>query len=197
MVPLVFFSSRRVSPGAGDNLVACAMIMKIAELIRGKTGRGRLEHTRLVVLSVDGEEIGLRGAAAYVRTHKKELIDTKTFVLNFDAIYRYEDLKLFTRDRNGFEPLSAAMIDDCQKIAKRLGHTIASGPVTFGGGGTDAAVFAENGIEVASFVGISTKLVREGLVYHTRWDTVEHLDPRAVKACMEIAVNYIIEKDEA
>ncbi len=195
VVPLVFFFSRRVSPGAGDNLVASAMGIGIARIIRGPAGTGRLKHTRLVILSVDGEEIGLRGAAAYVRAHRRELLDTKTFVLNFDAIYRPEDLRLITKDRNGFEPLSAEMADACQRIAADLGYAIARGPVTFGGGGTDAAVFATNGIEVASVIGISTKLVREGLIYHTMADTADRLDPHAVKECMEIAVNYIREKD--
>jgi aminopeptidase YwaD len=194
--PLVFFFSQRVSPGAGDNLVACAMGIQVARIIRGGSRTGRLKHTRLVILSVDGEELGLRGAAAYLKAHRRELLDTKTFVLNFDAIYGIEDLLLITKDRNGFEPLSAEMTDACRRIAADLGHTIKVGPVTFGGGGTDAAVFAANGIEVASVIGISTKLVRTGLVYHTLNDTVNRLDPQAIKACMEIAVNYIREGDE-
>ncbi|MBN2224889.1 MAG: M28 family peptidase [Deltaproteobacteria bacterium] len=194
--PFVWFIGRTASPGAGDNLVASAMGVEIARIIRGKSGNGRLRHTRLVVLSLDGEEPGMRGAGAYLRAHAREMKRVQTSVFNIDAIYGIEDLRFLTRDRNGFKALSARMTAQCVEIGKRLGYTIAAGPVTFGGGGTDAVRFADYGIEVASIIGISTDLIREGLVYHTVNDTVEKLDPKAVRACMEIAVNYIKDKDE-
>ena len=197
--PFIWFVGKDVSPGAGDNLVATAITIEIARIIRGQNGNGRgtgrLKHTRLVVLSLDAEEPGMRGAGAYLRKYAREMAAVETRVLNFDAIYGIEDLRLLTRDRNGFKPLSAEMTAELADIARRLGYDIAAGPVTFGGGGTDAVRFADHGIEVASIIGISTDLIREGLVYHTVNDTVDRLDPRAVKACMEIAVEYIREKD--
>jgi aminopeptidase YwaD len=198
--PFLWFVGGTVTPGAGDNLVATAMTIEIARIIRGGNrngqGTGRLKHTRLVVLSLDAEEPGMRGAGAYLRKYGREMAGVETWVLNFDAIYGVGDLRLLTRDRNGFKALSAEMTAHCADIAGRLGYDIAAGPVTFGGGGTDAVRFADHGIAVASIIGISTDLIREGLVYHTVNDTVDKLDPAAVKACMEIAVNYIKEKDE-
>ncbi len=196
VAPFLWFVGSKASPGAGDNLVASAVAVETARLVRGTTGAGRLKHTRLVLLSLDGEEPGMRGAGAFLREHAAGMKAVPTSVLNFDAIYDVGDLSLLTRDRNGFTALSAPMTAECVEIAKRLGYDIASGPVTFGGGGTDAVRFADHGIEVASIIGISTKLIREGLVYHTVNDTVDKLDPKAVKACLEIAVNYIREKDE-
>jgi hypothetical protein len=196
VAPFIWFVGGNASPGAGDNLVASVMGIGVARIIRGPKGTGRLKHTRLVVLSLDGEEPGMRGAGAYLRAHADELRSVPTSVLNIDAIYRVEDLRLLTRDRNGFKALSARMTAQCVEIAKKLGYSIAAGPVTFGGGGTDAVRFADHGIEVASIIGISTALIREGLVYHTVNDTVEKLDPEAVKICMEIAVNYIRGEDE-
>ncbi len=198
--PFLWFVGSKASPGAGDNLVASVMAIEVAKIIRGRDGSGRgdgrLKHTRLVVLSLDGEEPGMRGAGAFLREHADELKRVPTSVFNIDAIYNASDLRFLTRDRNGFKPLSAKMTAKCVEIAKKLGHPIAAGPVTFGGGGTDAVRFADHGIEVASIIGISTELIREGLVYHTVDDTVDKLDPKAVKVCMEIAVEYIRGEDK-
>jgi hypothetical protein len=196
VAPFLWFVGSKASPGAGDNLVASGIAVETARLVRGTTGAGRLRHTRLVVLSLDGEEPGMRGAGAYLREHAAGMKAVPTSVLNIDAVYDLGDLRLLTRDRNGFKALSAGMTAECVETAKRLGYDIASGPVTFGGGGTDAVRFADHGIEVASIIGISTKLIREGLVYHTVNDTVDKLDPKAVTACLEIAMNYIRQKDE-
>ena len=198
--PFLWFVGNKATPGAGDNLVASAIGIEVARIIRGEKGdgrgAGRLKHTRLVVLSLDAEEPGMRGAGAFLKQYADEIKRVKTSVLNFDAIYNLADLFLITRDRNGFKALSAEMTAECVDIAKRLGYAIPAGPVTFGGGGTDAVRFADHGIEVASIIGLSTKLIREGLVYHTVHDTVDKIEPAAVKACLEIAVNYIKEKDE-
>ncbi len=193
--PFVWFVGRTASPGAGDNLVASVMGIEVARIIRGENGMGRPAGTRVVVLSLDAEEPGMRGAGAYLRAHAEEMKRIETSVINYDAIYGIGDLRLLTRDRNGFRALSAKMTARCADIARRLGYDIATGPVTFGGGGTDAVRFADHGIEVASIIGISTQLIREGLVYHTVNDTADHLDPEAVRACLEVAVNYIYEID--
>ncbi len=44
-------------------------------------------------------------------------------------------------------------------------------------------------------IGISTKPIREGLIYHTMTDTVDRLDLEAVKMSMGLAVEYIREMD--
>jgi hypothetical protein len=195
--PLLFLVGHQASPGAGDNLVASVLSMGVAKAVRGPNGRGRLRHTRLVVLSLDAEEPGMRGAGAYLRAHAGELKTVRTSVLNFDAIYDAPDLRLLGRDRNGLKALSKEMTARCAEVSAKLGYGVKAGPVPFGGGGTDAVRFADHGIEVASIIGISTHYVRDGLIYHTVNDTVDRLDPEAVKICMEIAVNYIVEEDDA
>lgn len=193
VAPLFFMFKPEGSPGAGDNLLAVALGLALGELFSREDRR--LRHTRLVILSTDAEEAGQRGSRYFARQHCQELSAVKTLVLNFDAIYQYEDLKLVGRDTNGIRPLSKPMTEDLRRVAGSLGHALPIANVPLGGGGTDAGQFAACGIAAASIIGISTRVFREGLVYHTAQDTVDRLDPKAITACWQIAKQYIEEQD--
>ena len=196
VVPLFFLIRRAPSPGAGDNLNACAMAVKIAEHFASRKQKGvSLKHTRLILLSTDGEEVGQRGALAYAERHKTDLLMIPTYVLNIDSVYNLEDLAVLTRDRNGTLPLSARMAKECCELGLDLGYSIKELPLPLGGGGTDAAAFARIGVETTTIIGIPTAWVSSGLVYHTPWDTVEHIQTAAVEAVLDISINYVLRKD--
>lgn len=196
VAPLYTVISRLQSPGAGDNLNSTAMAITAAVHFNLRKKRGTpLKHTRIMVLSTDGEEVGMRGAADYARRHKEELTATPTYVFNMDSIYSLKDLTLLTRDRNGTSRLSESMARECHRIAASLGYTPAIKPMPAGGGGTDASAFAEIGIESTSVIGISALHIGEETVYHTPQDTIEHIEPEAVEAVLDVAINYIMLKD--
>ena len=48
-------------------------------------------------------------------------------------------------------------------------------------------------IPSTSIIAIPTEIVREGLVYHTPRDTVEHIEPAVVEACMRIVLRFLEE----
>jgi aminopeptidase YwaD len=140
---LYFMMAGAMSPGAGDNLNGTSMISGLGEYFRGERNHGRpLRHTRLVVLSTDGEEIGQRGAIEFVRVR---------------------DLTVLSRDRNGTCRLSGAMVSDVLAVPRGLGHVLKSAPIPFGGDGTDAAAFEVAGLEagaVASVLAVAAGYVR-------------------------------------
>jgi aminopeptidase YwaD len=194
--PLYFFISRKPSPGAGDNLNASSMAVQIARFFAAQRDAGRpLQHTRLIALSTDGEEAGQKGALAYATRHLDELKSIPSYVLAVDSVYRRRDLMLITSDQHGTTPLSPDMTRECYAIATELDIPIQRKALPLGGGGTDAAVFAKAGIAAASLIGVSTSMMCEGHIYHTEQDTVEAIEPAAVEAVLEIAVNYILQKD--
>jgi hypothetical protein len=120
----------------------------------------------------------------------------QTYVPNFDSIYLARDLALVTVDRNGTIRLSRPMVEDCRRITAEMDQPIKAGPISTGGRVvTDAARFAEIGVEAVSIIGLSTALIRDGLVFHTPNDKVEHIEPEAVEACLSVAYRYIHEKD--
>jgi aminopeptidase YwaD len=195
-LPLYFLITRIPSPGAGDNLSASVIAIKVAEYFHSrKLIKPPLKHTRLVFLSTDGEEVGQRGAIAYAAKHRKELLEIPTLILNIDSVYRKEDLSLLTRDRNGTMALSHEMVLELKNIGRDLGFDIKELALPFGGGGTDAAAFAKIGVNSTTLIGISASFINSDIVYHTPNDTVDHIQPAAVEAAFNLAVNYILGKD--
>jgi aminopeptidase YwaD len=196
LLPLFFFISTKASPGAGDNLNGSSIALHIGKYFAGgKENTPALEHTRLILLSTDGEEAGQRGAIAYVRRHKQALAAIPTYVLNFDSIYTIKDLAVLLRDRHGFLPLSAQLAEECMEIGAGLGYTLKAIPAPFGSG-TDAAAFAKEGIEATTFIGMPTSMFAKEYIYHTLRDTVDRIEPEAVEAVFNIAVNYIVRRDQ-
>jgi len=197
VAPMYFFISQKGTPGAGDNMIATAIVIKIAELFKkaGEKNRHILKNTRLVILSFDAEEAGLRGARAFAKQHKGELLTIPTYNFNIDSIYNLRELQFLTTDINSIVRLSKKMAVECKEIAKKLGYRTRLFAITPGGGATDAAEFAKIGVESTSLIGMPTNLIRDGMVYHTLKDKVEYIEPAAVEATLKIALAYIMKKE--
>lgn len=197
LVPLFFFISTKASPGAGDNLNGSSIALHIGKYFAGKKESGAaLKHTRLIVLSTDGEEAGQRGAIAYSRRHREELTAVPSVVLNFDSIYTLKNLAVLLRDRHGFLPLSAPLARECIDIGAKLGYSLKAIPAPFGSG-TDAAAFAREGIEAVAMIAMPASMFAKEYIYHTMRDTVDRIEPEAVEAVFNIAINYIARKDQS
>ena len=198
VIPFYFFIGKKGTPGAGDNLIASTMAIKVGQLFaeERKHNVPLLNHTRLILLSNDAEEAGLRGANIYCKEHKKELQSIPTFDFNLDSIYKLADLQFMSTDINGTIKLSKNMASECKMIAEEFGFQAKVTPIPFGGGGTDAAEFAKIGVESTTLLSMSTDHNREGLVYHTMDDTVENIEPEAVEACLKIMTRYIMKKEK-
>ncbi|OHD67585.1 MAG: hypothetical protein A2177_12510 [Spirochaetes bacterium RBG_13_68_11] len=180
----------RGSPGAGDNLISSMMVVGFGKEIAARR-EALLRSTRIRILSFDAEEAGLRGASAYFRAHAAELKRIPCVHLNFDSLYRLGDLQVLTSDINGTVKLSRVLVDQLIACAKECGFEMRTFGMIFGAGGTDAAESARAGIPSTSIIAIPTEIVREGLVYHTPGDTVEHIEPAVVEACMRIALRFL------
>jgi Zn-dependent M28 family amino/carboxypeptidase len=195
MSQFLFFTSKQISPGAGDNLIVPGMLVKLSELFYQKKKEGAgLESTQLIFLCPDAEESGLRGAREYVKEHQQELKNIPTFNVNMDSIYRLQDIQFLESEINGLVQLDSNIRDECQSIAKELGYIIPSIKIPFGGGSTDAAEFTKLGIPSLSIIGLDTKFSGD-VPYHTAFDTTDKIEPEAVLACMQIAESFILQKD--
>jgi aminopeptidase YwaD len=198
-IPLAFFTTSEVSPAAGDDMIAVAIATETARLFHKakKAGNFVLRHTRIILASFDAEEAGLRGARAFCRKHREDLLNTKTYVLNIDTLYKLEDLTFLSKDLNGSVRLSLNMAKDCVSIAEALGYDAKIGSMPFGAGSTDAAEFGKLGVEAVNMSGISFDIGKfdSGLVYHTSDDVTEFIQPQVVQAALKIIRDYILKKD--
>ena len=198
-IPYLFFTTEQVVPGAGDNMIAVAIAAETGKVFGDakKAGNNLLKHTRLIILSPDAEEAGLRGARAYVKRHREELLKTKTYVFNMDTLYHLKSINFFDSDLNSTVKLSGEMAQECLGIAKSLGYDAVVSRMSPGAGATDAAAFGEAGIEATNLSAMSfdVKDYDKGWTYHTPDDTSKHIEPRVVEASLKIIRDYILKKD--
>lgn len=196
IIQLLFFAQDKGTPGAGDNMICTAVAMEIGKQIaKDKNSNYSLKNTRVIIASWDSEECGLRGARAYVASHRKELLKTKTYNFNLESLFDYNSLTLLTSDLNGLVPLSQSMVNECTLVAEGNGYKIAQRPFPMFAGGTDAAEMAKAGIEATCLAGMSMKSYGDEPAYHTSRDTIDAVDRRAVEAAIEIGLAYIKRKD--
>ncbi len=198
-IPFLFFTTNAIVPGAGDNMIAVAIAAGIGRLFGDakKTGNNPLKHTRLIILSFDAEECGLRGSRAWVKRHLEELRKTKTYALNLDTIYKLKTLNFFDADLNSTVKLSREMAQECVDIAGALGYSAFISRMSPGGGSTDAASYGEVGIEATNLCAMSfmVKDYDQGWVYHTPNDVSKYIEPEAVEASFKVIREYILRKD--
>lgn len=149
------------SPGASDNSSGVAMML---ETVRALKAGSPLSHDVMFLFS-DGEEIGLRGAKAFVYQHQwaKEI----AVVLNFDARGNSGPSIMFqTSPENGWlirqfasaspRPVAISLSHDLYKLLPN---------------GTDFAIFKE-----AGFAGLDFAFINGIKYYHTSNDTVAEVD---------------------
>ncbi len=198
-IPFLFFTTGQVAPGAGDNMIAVAVSAVIGRLFGDakKAGNNPLKHTRLIILSFDAEECGLRGARAWIKRHMEELKKTKTYALNMDTIYKLKSLNFFDADLNSTVKLSKEMAQQCVDIAADVGYSSFISRMSPGGGSTDAAAFGEVGIEATNLCAMSfmVKDYDQSWVYHTHNDFSKYIEPEAVEASLKVVREYILRKD--
>jgi len=189
VLPMYGYISKRESPGAGDNLIGCAIGITLAQFFQ-QTEQS-LNNTRLVVLLTDGEEAGQKGAKFFIKNNKTLMASVNTLVINLDSIYDYENLALVKRERNGFTRLSEKTVKEIQTVAEGLGHHFKEIVIPFGGGGTDGGQFARKGIETVSIIGMPTDILRKEIIFHTSKDMPDQVSAKAVSTIIEVVSGYI------
>lgn len=196
-VPAAIFTTyftRRPVPGAGDNLASSGIAVRTAKVIRERlqSDPEALAGTRLLFLSFDAEESGLRGSRAYVREHLAALKAVPTVMLNLESFYKLKDLCVLTQDLNGFRRLSRRVADLWIDEGRVRGLKVAPMKLFYGLGATDAAEFAKEGIEAATLLAVPQSPFGAGkIVYHTRDDTPENLEPAVIEAAADLTLAMV------
>ncbi|HEY3448931.1 MAG TPA: M28 family peptidase [Myxococcales bacterium] len=196
-VPAVIFTTyftRRAVPGAGDNLVSSGMAVHAAKIFRQRlqVDPEALSGTRLLLVSFDAEESGLRGSRAFVQQNLDQLSSVPTVMLNLESFYKLKDLKVLVADLNGFRKLSRRVADLWIEEGKAEGIEVKTMKLFFGLGATDAAELAKVGVEAATLLAVPSNPIGAGRVlYHTREDVPENLEPEVIDAAARITLRMV------
>mgnify|MGYP003290282601 CR=1 FL=1 len=187
MIGLYFMENYKlVVDGANDNLTGCYMGIAVLKYL--KDAGIELENTEVGVILTGSEEIGLRGAKAWVEAHKDEFKDVPTFIYSFDTINEPKYLMANYRDLNGTVKSDAEVADLFYEAAQEIGVPCKKGWIPPLGGAVDAAAFTQGGFRAAGVTGLNHKLER---YYHTRLDNVESLNKDGIANCFAATVKTL------
>lgn len=180
-VPFLFFADwRTVADGANDNLSGCYLGMSILKEM-AENGE-RLKHTDVCCLITDGEESGLRGAMAFAKAHRQELLERNTIVIAADTIHDPEQLMIYHRGINFTQKNSLEVCDLLHRAGQSCGADL---PYTdFYPGANDSEAFSREGIKAAAICAVQHT---PSTYYHTRFDSWDNLD----EGCIELVRNIL------
>jgi hypothetical protein len=182
----VFITAWTPVPGAMDNLSGIAVISALGRAVArgGADGQRLLEGSEVILLATSSEEAGLRGSRRFVARHRARLERTPTYVINLDGIGDPAHLAFIDRELWQGVRHDAALIELGMDCARELG--LEAKRVSLPMGGSDAASFSRRAIPSTTIIcQDSTRLVPN---YHTRLDTLENLDPKALEVSFQLAL---------
>jgi acetylornithine deacetylase/succinyl-diaminopimelate desuccinylase-like protein len=166
-------------PGANDNATAVASLLALVAAF----ARDPLEHTDLVAVFTDCEEVGMGGMEAWVKAHVAELDKAGTLVVSLDSLGAGEPA-VVTKE----SPLLAVYPRENLEWADRGALRAAVAPpvrtsltVT-----TDAIVAHHAGLRALSLVSIDEDGTL-GPDYHQPTDTPDKVDYASVEQCTRLA----------
>ncbi len=188
---LAFASEKAETNGAGDNLSGVSVVITLCRYFakRKSEGKGNIS-TRLVFVSFDGEECDAEGSFVWYRDNSHILINPVN--INFDGLYKEEDLAFLSSDGNGFVPLSSSLASHCSLLAISMGYRIQTGKLGFFGGATDAVSAAGNGIEATTLTSMASGKENPA---HTADDTPDKVSPEALSIALSTAIKIVDEMD--
>jgi len=179
--------------GAGDNLSGVATVVQILRYFSNKKKHGAgLKHTRLIFTSFDGEECGVQGSDAWFKENDNLLLNAK--VINFDGLYKADDLVFLTQDGNGLVQLSNVLASRCSEIAFSMGYKVETGKLGIMAGETDASSAAKNGYKATTLTSMRPEVKTPA---HTLDDKPDKVEKEALEEAISIGIRFAETEDEA
>lgn len=189
-----FCTFKVVVPGANDNLTG--VLASVAVLKCLKESGVRFEHTEVAVLLTGSEEAGLRGAFAWARKHKQEIMsdDTETVFVGLETLRDWDHLNIYNRDLTGTVAHDAGAVKLLDKASAACGRPLKHFSVFFGA--SDAAAVTKEGLRATCLAGMDPTPAD---YYHNVKDTADNMDRKTFALGLDIAIEAaeIFDRDGA
>ncbi|MBD3194206.1 MAG: M28 family peptidase [Candidatus Lokiarchaeota archaeon] len=190
----MFFHSYNSVLGAFDNLSGVAVVLGIGKFFAENKSNNDVfpKNTKIFLISFAGEEAGLRGAKRFVKEHYEQLKNDETYVINMDSVADLNNIHFLDKEILIGAKHSPEIYSALKKVSDELDIETSIAALPFGA--TDAAVFSKNGLKATTISGLN--LVEElAPFYHTREDTPDVIDKKALGKVVDICVNYFKQID--
>lgn len=190
---ILFYDPKKFVEGANDNLTGCFISMAMPRYLSDHDIR--LENTEVWAVCTGSEESGLRGSKAFASAYAKQFADEKdveTVFVAVDTVRDFEHMCIYGKDMTGLVKHSGEACALVTAGAKLAGYDIANNSVWLGA--TDAAAATQAGIKATAFAAMDPAPAK---YYHTRLDTHENMDLKAIEAGVDICLNTMFLFDES
>ena len=179
-IPMIFFTDfHTVVDGANDNLTGTFLSMSILKEMADNDFR--YENTEVCVLITDGEESGLRGAAAFAKENISMLMNANTIVIALDTIHETEQLQIYDRGIN-FTEKNADEVCNLLSFAG-LKNGVELPYAEFYPGAVDSEAFSRLGVKAAGLCAVRHE---PAPYYHTVQDSYDNLNPECIELTRKI-----------
>jgi len=170
MIPFLFLKTANRSSGGLDNAGSLGILLHLAEGLRQK----RPLRSKVTFLFTGAEELGLQGAFAYLRQHKKAIEREKSYFVNLDCVGVKGRTRIFSRRG----PLPIGRESPFASGVKEIAKPFKIGTMRFSFGFLmDHQAFMEKGYQAISLACASGKIMN----IHTARDTADQLDHEGVE----------------
>lgn len=194
-VLLFFFCTFKVVvPGANDNLTGVLASVSVLKCL--KESGIRFEHTEVDVVLTGSEEAGLRGAFAWAKKHRDEILnsDVETVFIGLETLRDWDYLNIYNRDLTGTIAHDAGAVKLLDKASAACGRPLKHFSVFFGA--SDAAAITKSGLRATCLAGMDPTPAD---YYHNVKDTADNMDRKTYSLGLDIAIEAaeIFDKDGA
>jgi Zn-dependent M28 family amino/carboxypeptidase len=185
------YDKKRASPGAMDNLSGGAINTRIVKYFIENPDQAP-QNLRIILAGFGAEEAGLRGSRAFVKKHKQDLLAGKVYDLNVDGVADKDDFVIVKNESWQGIKYDEEFLQMIEAAMKEVGVKFRR--YTLDAGGSDAAEFGKAGILTATTISAQDQTPKSN--YHTYMDTLEHVDPEALRLMTEV-VKVLVAKIDA
>ena len=180
IIAIMFFINWRVIvDGANDNLsanyISMAVMKEMAE------NDIRFENTEVCCLLSGSEEAGLRGAKAFAKKHRQEMLDVETVFISLDTMREIKEFRINTIGCTGTVHSDEAVGDLLHEAGMNCGVDIPRSELY--PGAVDADGFTKYGLRACGFTGVSHD---PKTYYHTREDSWDNISPECIELSLDI-----------
>ncbi len=180
IIAIMFFINWRVIvDGANDNLsanyISMAVMKEMAE------NDFRFENTEVCCLLSGSEEAGLRGAKAFAKKHRQEMLDVETVFISLDTMREIKEFRINTIGCTGTVHSDEAVGDLLHEAGMNCGVDIPRSELY--PGAVDADGFTKYGLRACGFTGVSHD---PKTYYHTREDSWDNISPECIELSLDI-----------
>jgi hypothetical protein len=176
---LIFNNVGNDSPGALDNAAAVGILLELSRIFTQQPP----QCVNLRFVATGSEELGLNGAAAFVKKHAPELNQANTYFIVYDSPSMRQVLWLLTSFGVPKKPICSEISEILLEIAREQGIPPKSLWLPIGAA-TDHLVVKQAGYKAGVITGPSPQV-------HTAKDTIDYIKVEGLQRAGIIGVEFV------